>query len=253
MKTIPDKSVDLIITSPPYCANKEFEKFNSISEYCFFLKGIFLIVFNKLKIGGRVCWQSAFTIATPRHSPIFEAYTYALKAGFLYRDFVLWFPQNKITEKRGGGVSNTGWGSWKSPSNPTIRGMFQGILVLDKTQHTNPPNNRKSDLEPKEFMELTKSVWFIPQEKENQCKYEKRIHSSPYPLKLAGNCIKLFSYEGDTILDPFMGSGTTGVACKELGRNFIGIEIEPKYYEIAKRRIEQTTTDMFVGLNEKTH
>jgi DNA modification methylase len=74
-------------------------------------------------------------------------------------------------------------------------------------------------------------------------------HPCPYPISLINKIIRHLTREKETVLDPFMGSGTTGVACKELGRNFIGIEIEPKYFEIAKRRIENTTQDMFMGIN----
>jgi site-specific DNA-methyltransferase (adenine-specific) len=84
------------------------------------------------------------------------------------------------------------------------------------------------------------------------CGDEVRYHPTQKPKPLMGMIINDFSKAGDTILDPFMGSGTTGVACKELGRNFIGIEIEPKYFEIAKRRIDNTQVDMFVGLTHPT-
>jgi len=76
-------------------------------------------------------------------------------------------------------------------------------------------------------------------------------HKAQKPLEVINKIIEQNTNINYLILDPFMGSGTTGVACKKLGRNFIGIEIEPKYFEIAKRRIEQTTTDMFVGLETK--
>ncbi len=73
---------------------------------------------------------------------------------------------------------------------------------------------------------------------------EVRYHPAQKPTILIYMILKEFSMETDTILDPFMGSGTTGVAAKELGRNFIGIEIEPKYFAIAQRRINQTTTNL---------
>ena len=236
MKEISNNSIDLVITSPPYNANKEFEQWGSLTEYCNFLDNFFNKLFPKIKEGGRICWQAAFTIAKPRHSPIFEAYQSALKNNFLYRDFVIWFPQTTLTERKQG-AGNTGWGSWKSPSNPTIRGMFQGLIVFDKTEHRNKPLERKTDLEPKEFMNLTRSLWFIPQDKENRGKYSTRLHSSPFPINLAENCMKLFSYKNDIVLDPFMGSGSTGIAAQKLQRKFIGIEIDSEYFEIAKKRI----------------
>ncbi len=237
MKEMPDNLIDLVVTSPPYHTNKEFDNFVSIPEYCSFLDKTFKILSDKLKENGRICWQAAFTVATPRHSPIFEAYQSALKNNFLYRDFVIWFPQSTLTDRKQ--ASNTGWGSWRSPSNPTIRGAFQGLIVFDKMGHTNKPMGREPDLESKEFMDLTRSLWFIPQDNENKGDYPTRLHSSPFPILLVENCIKLFSYKDDLVLDPFMGSGSAGIAALKNNRNFIGIEVNPEYFEIAKKRIEE--------------
>jgi DNA modification methylase len=71
-------------------------------------------------------------------------------------------------------------------------------------------------------------------------------HPCPKPTEIMKKLVRDFTEENQIILDPFMGSGTTGVACKELHRNFIGIEIEPKYFEIAKRRIDQAQELMFI-------
>ena len=68
---------------------------------------------------------------------------------------------------------------------------------------------------------------------------EEKKHTCPKPMTMMVETIKRLSNEGDTILDPFMGSGTTGVAARNLNRNFIGIELDEKYFEIAKRRIEE--------------
>jgi DNA modification methylase len=85
-------------------------------------------------------------------------------------------------------------------------------------------------------------VWDFPSGKSKK-------HPTEKPLKLFSYLVGVSSNKEQLVLDPFMGSGTTGVACKELGRNFIGIEICEKYFNIAKRRIENTTQDMFVGIN----
>jgi len=81
-------------------------------------------------------------------------------------------------------------------------------------------------------MESCSGIWKIAPE-------HNRIHPAPFPPKLSDRCIKLLSYENDTILDPFMGSGTTGISCKKLNRSFIGIEIDKDYFNTAKTRIEQ--------------
>jgi len=77
-----------------------------------------------------------------------------------------------------------------------------------------------------------KEVWGFKPDMNND-------HPAPYPIEMPLRCILATSKEGDTVLDPFLGSGTTAVACKQLNRNFIGIEISEKYCEIARRRLEQ--------------
>ena len=74
---------------------------------------------------------------------------------------------------------------------------------------------------------------------------EKRLHPTQKPVSVMRKILEIFTREGDTILDPYMGSGTTGIACKNLKRNFIGIELDPTYFEIAKKRIEGTQEMMF--------
>jgi site-specific DNA-methyltransferase (adenine-specific) len=89
-----------------------------------------------------------------------------------------------------------------------------------------------SDIEKDEFMESTSGVWKLSPER-------NREHPAPFPLSMPLRCVKMFSFTDATILDPFMGSGTTGVACVKTGRNFIGIEIDPTYFAIAEKRIKE--------------
>ena len=72
-------------------------------------------------------------------------------------------------------------------------------------------------------------------------------HPAPFPLELAERLIRMFSFVGDTVLDPFMGTGTTNLAAARLGRNSIGIEIDPHYFDIARRKLNEKTTDLFGG------
>ena len=83
-------------------------------------------------------------------------------------------------------------------------------------------------------MDWTKSIWKVNPE------INRKRHPAPFPEILIKRIVKLFTFIGESILDPFMGSGTTGVACKELGRNFIGIEINKEYCDIASKRIDNT-------------
>jgi len=97
---------------------------------------------------------------------------------------------------------------------------------------TRENGNKQNDITKEEFLEWTKSVWKIQPES------AKKIgHPAPFPVELPYRCIKLYTFRGDVVLEPFMGSGTTAIACLMTGRHFVGIEINPKYVELAKKRI----------------
>ena len=143
--------------------------------------------------------------------------------GFSFFDLIIW---NQYYSD-----SATAWGSWKSPSAPFVRHQLQAILVFYKDkwkiQHSG-----ETDLTKSEFMSLTKSeLWnFSPES-------AKKIgHPAPFPEELPRRCMRLFSYIGDTILDPFVGSGTTIKVAQDLKRNCIGIEVNPKYCSLIKSR-----------------
>jgi DNA modification methylase len=77
-------------------------------------------------------------------------------------------------------------------------------------------------------------------------------HPAPYPLDLAERLVRMFSFVGDTVLDPFMGTGTTNVACARWGRDSIGIELDPKYFELSRKRLARQGADLHVSLNMTT-
>ncbi len=130
----------------------------------------------------------------------------------------------------------TAWGSWVSASAPYVIAPVEMIVVLYKRQWKKKQPG-KSDISRDEFLEWTNGVWSFMGE------FKKRVkHPGPFPLQLPRRCIKLFSYVGDTILDPFLGSGTTLVACLQTGRRGIGIDVDPKYCEIAKQRLIKERT-----------
>jgi site-specific DNA-methyltransferase (adenine-specific) len=91
----------------------------------------------------------------------------------------------------------------------------------------------ESSIDKEEFMESTLSIWNI-----NPARAKKIGHPAPFPLELPQKFINLYSYKGDLILDPFLGSGTTSVAAKQLNRNYVGYEINKEYVDIANKRLE---------------
>jgi site-specific DNA-methyltransferase (adenine-specific) len=95
------------------------------------------------------------------------------------------------------------------------------------------PSKGESSIDKEEFMESTLSIWNI-----NPARAKKIGHPAPFPLELPQKFINLYSYKGDLILDPFLGSGTTSVAAKQLNRNYVGYEINKEYVDIANKRLE---------------
>jgi site-specific DNA-methyltransferase (adenine-specific) len=227
MKTILDKSIDLVVTSPPYNCGIKYETYNDSIDwknYYLWCEEWLKELYRILAEDGRMCLNHYLSCgqSNNRHAPLMKLNCLSESIGFKHHGLAIWWD---IT------LSNrTSWGSWLSASAPYINSPFEGILILYKNQWKKNIRG-KTEISKEEFMESCSGVWKIAPE-------HNREHPAPFPKKLASRCIRLFSYENDLILDPFMGSGTTGVACVELGRSFIGIEIEKKYYDIAKRRIE---------------
>ncbi len=146
----------------------------------------------------------------------------AKEAGWKYHSTIVWNEQN-ISRR-------TAWGSWLSASAPYVIAPVELIVVLYKDEWKKNYKG-ESDITREEFMEWTNGVWSFNGES------KKRIgHPAPFPKELPKRCIKMFSYLGDTIFDPFLGSGTTTLVAKELNRNPIGVDIDPEYIKLAIKR-----------------
>jgi site-specific DNA-methyltransferase (adenine-specific) len=150
--------------------------------------------------------------------------TIAKQVGWKYHSTIIWNEQN-ISRR-------TAWGSWLSASAPYVIAPVEVIVILYKNRWKKISGTGKSDISKEEFMEWTNGVWnFMGESK-------KRVgHPTPFPIELPRRCIKLFSFVGDTILDPFLGSGSTLIACVLTNRKGIGIEIDNNYCKLAKERL----------------
>jgi len=125
------------------------------------------------------------------------------------------------------------WGSWQSASNPVLRDVHEYILVFSKDSYMRTkPEDKKNTISKEQFMEWTKSVWIM-----NPESAKKVGHPAPFPIELPYRLIQLYSFKGDVILDPFMGSGTTAIAALMSGRKYIGYDIDPEYVKLAEKRI----------------
>ncbi len=237
MKEIPDNSVHLMITSPPYNVTKEYDQDLSLTEYLEMLHRVFSEVYRVLVHGGRACVNVA-NLGRKPYIPLSDFVSrMMLDIGFLMRGEIIW-------DKGAGAGVSMAWGSWRSASNPVLRDVHEYILVFSKGSFAREKAEGKRDTVTKEqFMEWTKSVWrFNPESA------RKIGHPAPFPVELPRRLIQLFSFSGDIVLDPFMGSGTTAVAALEADRKYVGYEINEEYVNLAEKRLAPLKNQLKLGL-----
>lgn len=224
MLHVPDSSVALAFTSPPYNTGKKYEPDLDMGEYLELIRRVAAEVYRVLMPGGRYVVNVA-NLGRKPYIPL-HAYFYAVHAaiGFL--------PAGEIIWRKGRGASgNCAWGSWMSAKTPRLRDLHEYLLVFVKELYGRPDKG-ESDISRDEFMESTLSVWEIPPER------AKRVgHPAPFPVELANRVIRLYSYVGDVVLDPFCGSGTTCVAARAGGRHWVGYDTVQAYCDLAERRV----------------
>ena len=226
MDEIPDNSVHLMITSPPYNVGKEYDSDLTLDEYLDLLTRVFGQTYRKLVTGGRACINIANIGRKPYiplHAMVIEI---MLDLGYLMRGEVIW-------DKSASAGGSCAWGSWMSASNPVLRDFHEYILIFSKESYSKDKKQEKRDtIEHDEFIQWTKSIWTFP-----AVNAKKIGHPAPFPVELPHRLIKLYSYEGDVVLDPFVGSGTTCLAAIQNNRKYIGYDIKKEYVELAEKRI----------------
>ena len=226
MDEIPDESVHLMITSPPYNVGKEYDDDLSIKEYSMLLRSVFSETHKKLVTGGRACINIA-NIGRKPYIPLHAmVISIMLDLGFLMRGEIIW-------DKSASGGGSCAWGSWMSASNPVLRDYHEYILVFSKDSYSKNKSQTKRDtITRDDFIEWTRSVWTFP-----AVNAKKIGHPAPFPVELPHRLINLYSYEGDVVLDPFCGSGTTCIAAIKNNRNYIGYDINKEYIDLSQKRI----------------
>ena len=247
---VPDSSVHLVVTSPPYWTLKEYAKGNrsqlgDIDDYETFLAEldkVWLECARVLVPGGRICCvvgdvcvprrREGRHYVVPLHSDI---QVRSRKLGLDCLTPILWHKiANGATEARGNGA-----GFYGKPYQPgsIVKNDIEFILQLRKGgsyRSVSPVQKALSVLTKEEMQGWLRSGWEdIP-----GASTTKSVHPAPFPIELAERLIRLFSFAGDVVLDPFLGTGSTIAAAMRSGRNSVGVEVEPSYLESAQRKLD---------------
>jgi site-specific DNA-methyltransferase (adenine-specific) len=243
---MPNDFIDLLITSPPYNLNVCYDSYKDRipwKEYYQFIEDVLLALYPKMKDDGRLCINHYLSFGSgkrgadigkkkrdkpndnTRTAPISEINTIAQRVGYHHHSIAIW-PDITLSRK-------TAWGSYLSASSPYLNNPYEGILFLYKNQWKKK-NKGESTIDKLDFVKLTRGRWEMKTER-------KQLTKANFPIELPLNCINLLSYVGDLVYDPFMGAGTTGLACVMSNRNYIGSELSKNYCNIAEKRIKEWT------------
>ena len=244
MSELNDKSVQLIVTSPPYWQLKDYGTENQIGfhdDYETYINHLNLTwkeCFRVLDDGCRLCINigDQFARSTyygrykiiPIHAEIIK---FCEMIGFDFMRQIIW--QKTTTMNTSGGASIMG--SFPNPRNGIVKLDFEYILLFKKQGAGPKPTKEQkenSKMTTEEWNTYFNGHWYFTGAKQDK-------HLAMFPEELPHRLIKMFSFPEETVLDPFMGSGTTALAAKKLGRNSIGYEINPDFIPIIKNKIGQ--------------
>jgi len=241
---VADRSVALLVTSPPYYTGKEYETDmaaghvpSSYVEYLEMVHEVLSVGLSKLEPGGRMAVNVANLGRKPYRSLSADIISILQDdLGMLLRGEIIW-------QKAKGAGGSCAWGSYRSPQNPVLRDVTERVIVASKGRFDRAVKRplreqmglpHEPTIETDDFLEATIDIWEMP-----TASATRVGHPAPFPVDLPRRLIELYTYRGDLVLDPFIGSGTTAVAAVQSGRHYIGFDTEQTYIDLAASRIEE--------------
>jgi len=250
LKDLEDESVDLAVTSPPYFNLKDYEtpedgQLGDIDDYETFIElldNVWAETERVLRPGGRLCVVVGDVLRSrsehgrhrviPLHATIQE---HATDLGFDNLAPIIWYKIGNASLEAGGNARFLG-----KPYEPgaVVKNDIEYILLFRKHNggYRSPSVEERvlSTIEADKHQRMFRQLW-------DDIRGEKqRDHPAPYPAELAERLIRMFSFVGDIVLDPFAGTGSTAVAASNCGRNSVSMEVEPEYVDIAEDRLKET-------------
>lgn len=239
MKTLPDNSVSLCVTSPPYFNAKDYSHWETYDDFLIWIKEVFSEAYRILE-EGRMCVVNISVIIEQRKSRSHESKRIPLpfhfvslmeQIGFKFLEDIIWVKPEGSSKNRNGRFYQDRQPVQYKPNivNEYIF-VFQKPMkgLIDKIVRSYTGEVKENSLVEDGYERS--NVWHINPE-------TKSKHPAPYPIELSHRIIKYYSYVGDTVFDPFMGSGTTAISATELNRNYIGFELSEEYANLANKRI----------------
>jgi len=229
LRSLPDASVHMAITSPPYnvgIAYATYDDRRAYEDYRAWLMQVWTEVKRVLVSGGRFALNVAPT-SIKNFRPIhYDLAADLMRLGFIMRTEILWYKQTIYRR--------TAWGSWKSARNPHIMPSWEYVLVFCKDKWELDGDAKDADITRDEFIRFSDGFWYIPPQT------RRNGHPAPFPEELIYRLVKFYSFRGNVVLDPFGGTGTVGVVARRTGRHFIHIDVSSEYNQIARERIAAT-------------
>jgi DNA modification methylase len=253
---LPDHSIQLVVTSPPYWKLKRYnehpEQLGHVDDYDRFIDALDAVwknCYRALVPGGRLIVNVGDVCLSRRQNngrhtvvPLHATIQERCKAlGFDNLATIIW---HKIASAKYEVPGGSGFLGKPYEPNAVIKNDIEFILMQRKPGGYRSPSRRErllSVISEENYQLWFRQIWMDIRGTSNS------KHPAPYPLELAERLIRMFSFVGDAVLDPFMGTGTTNLACARWGRNSIGIELDTDYFDLARRRVAAHGADLYLS------